>query len=61
MIGQALQGEGGQMWAGGGEGGKGGGEGGEGGRSGSKVQVRAGVVEGIGVGTYNAPHTVSVF
>ena len=28
MIGQALQGEGGQMWAGGGEGGKGGGEGG---------------------------------
>ena len=28
MIGQALQGEGGQMWAGGGGGGKGGGEGG---------------------------------
>ena len=30
MIGQALQGEGGQMWAGGGEGGKGGGGGGGG-------------------------------
>ena len=28
MIGQALQGEGGQMWAGGGGGGKGGGKGG---------------------------------
>ena len=46
MIGQALQGEGGQMWAGGGGGGKGGGGegggeggGGEGGKEGVEKQA----------------------